>query len=87
MSLKLTRQVGHSCVTFSDEQEASDSVSEEEKSELLGVSNSVGEARGESGGETGDPSGEVGDSNTDGVLVDETFLLLLLGLSGVIKSG
>ena len=77
--LNVTRHDGHWLVSVSDWQEDSESVSEEEKSELFGVRVAVGDTK----GELGDESGEVAKSFSEEVLDAEVFLLLLLGLSGV----
>ena len=70
--LKRIRQLLHSFLTLSDSSGASESVSEEEKSELCGVRVKLGEER-----------GEVGESRSEDVLDAGVIRLLLLGLSGV----
>ena len=70
--LKCMRQLLHSFLTLSDSSGVSESVSEEEKSELCGVRVKLGEER-----------GEVGESIREDVLDAGVILLILLGLSGV----
>ena len=62
----------HSFLTFSDSSGVSESVSDEEKSELCGVIVKLGDER-----------GEVGESKREDVLDAGVIRLLLLGLSGV----